>query len=118
MSLRRTPRSVVEHALEQYHDEAQGAIALLGEWPEPAHHNYAATENHFVRAFELPPLDDAMCHFLSAAQAAIVDMGTYQGRTLRLLDMRRNPAPGRTRSFPRRSWWRAPCGTSGSTGRR
>lgn len=53
----------------------------------------------FEPTFELPVLDDRMRTFLNAATASFVELGTYSGIPLRVMDLRQNSGTQTTKTF-------------------
>lgn len=58
-----------------------------------------ASDEEFEPPFELPPLDERMRKFLAPATAELVELGSYSGIPLRLLDLRQNPGTQTTKTF-------------------
>jgi len=81
---------VIENALVRYGDEVRGALADLGADASPA--------SAFCPGFELPPVDEPFSRFLAASELAFVDLGSYRGKRLRLLDLMRNPRTRTTKT--------------------
>nr|WSX72725.1 DUF6002 family protein [Streptomyces sp. NBC_00899]WSX81207.1 DUF6002 family protein [Streptomyces sp. NBC_00899] len=84
---------VIENALLRYADDVTGALEALGADRDPQ-----ATA--FNPGFALPPVDDRLRSYLSACELAVADLGQYQGRRLRLLDLSRNPRARTTKTGP------------------
>lgn len=82
---------ILENALAHYYPQVQRALhELFRSEPDP---------KEFTPGIELPQLDAAMRDYLSASALAHVQMGSYRGRTLSLLDLTRNPATMTTKTF-------------------
>lgn len=58
-----------------------------------------APTDEFEPPFELPQLDERMRKFLAAATAELVELGSYSGIPLRLLDLRQNIGTQTTKTF-------------------
>lgn len=65
--------------------------------PDPAPRRESAS---FAPGFDLPEIDAAMRNYYAAAEAAWLDLGTYAGHPIRLLDLARNPGTHTTKTFP------------------
>lgn len=83
---------VIENALLRYAEEVRGALGVLGAERAPG--------AGFSPGFALPPVDERLGRFFSACELAFVDLGTYRGRRLRLLDLMRNPRTKTTKTGP------------------
>lgn len=80
----------IENALVRYGDEVRGALAELGAT--------ASRDAGFSPGFELPPPDERLSEFFAPSELAIVDLGSYHGRRLRMLDLMRNPRTRTTKT--------------------
>ncbi|MFG3255670.1 DUF6002 family protein [Streptomyces sp. NPDC048172] len=67
--------------------------------PVPALASYWDTVREAFPGGGLPPLDDALRDYLSAAEAAVLPLPDYHGTRLRLLDLCRNPAAPTAKSL-------------------
>jgi hypothetical protein len=83
---------LIENALLRYADEVRDALTALGESSAPS--------TGFSPGFALPPADERLRRFFSACELAVVDLGTYRGRQLRMLDLMRNPRTKTTKTGP------------------
>lgn len=83
---------LIKNALLRYADEVRGALDVLGADSTPG--------TGFTPGFALPPADERLSQFFSASELAIVDLGTYRGRRLRMLDLMRNPRTRTTKTGP------------------
>jgi Family of unknown function (DUF6002) len=83
---------LVENALLRYADEVRAALDALGAESAPS--------GGFSPGFALPPADERLSQFFSASELALVDLGSYRGRRLRMLDLMRNPRTKTTKTGP------------------
>lgn len=83
---------VIDNALLRYADEVRGALTALGADRPP--------DAGFTPGFALPAVDDRVRRYFSACQLAVLDLGTYRGRRLRMLDLMRNPRTKTTKTGP------------------
>jgi hypothetical protein len=83
---------LIKNALLRYADEVRGALDVLGADSAPS--------TGFSPGFALPPTDERLSRFFSACELAVVDLGTYRGRRLRMLDLMRNPRTKTTKTGP------------------
>lgn len=83
---------LIENALTRYADEVRGALGVLGaDSPQ---------STAFSPGFALPSADERLGRFFSACELALVDLGTYRGRRLQMLDLMRNPRTKTTKTGP------------------
>ncbi|MET8541856.1 DUF6002 family protein [Kitasatospora sp. NPDC004799] len=84
---------LITNALSRYYEQVQGALGDLlsdGGNGNPA---------EFTPGVELPLLTPAVREFLSVSDIAGTPMPSYDGRSLALLDLMRNPATMTTKTF-------------------
>ena len=92
-ALAATEPVVIDNALLRYADEVRGALDVLGAQDR-------APDAGFCPGFALPPADERLSRFFSACELAVVDLGSYRGRRLRMLDLMRNPRTRTTKTGP------------------
>jgi len=82
------PVLTVDSALTRYSAQVRSAVAEL-----------LPCAGEFGPGNELPPDSEELRRYFSASELAFADLGTYQGRRIRLLDLMRNPRTRTTKTF-------------------
>lgn len=84
---------IVHNALAHYYPEVQRALAFLDDTRGDD------TRGDDTPAFRLPELSEPLVRFFAASDVGVVDLPGYRGRTLRLLDLTRNPRTRTTKTL-------------------
>jgi hypothetical protein len=85
---------VVRNALCRYETHIRAVLESLGTQTEPS--------QRFEAAYALPAPSAQLAEFFDVSDIAVTDLAGYAGRTLRLLDLMRNPRTRTTKTFASR----------------